>query len=241
MSKLRLMVCPHDTASNPERWYLFAQHLSQALEAEVRFEPAVDFKGFHERLDEADIVYASPKDVINRLLPRGYAPVARPAEIYDEVVFIAAPQVESPALSSLAGEPVATVLSMLPTNIGLSILRRNDVEPGELVDRDSWFSVINCVRRGTTRFGFLYKDTYDELSGLSKSMFKAFETSSERVAFHSLCAAGSLNGQRERLSLAVAGMHQDPRARTVLDKLGIRQWLAVTEEEMAAVRRIVEM
>lgn len=43
MSKLTLMVCPHDTAKKPERWFRFVQYLNHHLTVGVHLEISLDF------------------------------------------------------------------------------------------------------------------------------------------------------------------------------------------------------
>jgi ABC-type phosphate/phosphonate transport system substrate-binding protein len=56
MSALELMVCPHDTAKEPDRWFRFAQYLSQRLGTPVNFSVALDFDEFHQRMAYTDIL-----------------------------------------------------------------------------------------------------------------------------------------------------------------------------------------
>ncbi len=239
MAKLRMMVCPHDTAKSPEKWYLFAQHLSQRLGAEVGFDQAMDFADFHRRLSDTDLAYANPKDTVRLAAESGYQPVARPEGRYDEVVFFAHPDVEAPGFASLSGERVATVESMLPTNIALHILARENIQPAELLNRDSWLSVINAVRKQETRFGFLYKDTYDDLTGLAKGMINAFAVSEERLAFHSIVVAPGATEHRKALGQALLAMGAEAKGREILDKLGFPAWLAVSPDEFQGLQRLV--
>ncbi len=90
MNKLSLMVCPHDTAKRPERWFAFAQYLARKLEEpRVVFSPSLGFEDFHQRMASADLIYANPQDTHHLCRERGYQPIARAANLFDEVVIIA--------------------------------------------------------------------------------------------------------------------------------------------------------
>lgn len=239
MSKLKLMVCPHDTAKNPEKWFLFAQHISLKLRVELSFDIATDFKSFHKNFQSADIIYANPRDTLKLIDDMGYTSLVRPDGIYDEVVFIASNEVSNPTLPSLQGENVATVMSMLPTNIALHLLQKESVTPGHLVDKDSWLSVMNSVRTREVDYGFVYKDTYDDLSDLSKSLFNMFEVSEENLAFHSVSVSPGSIDMRDDLTELLLGMDGFDDGRDVLDRLAFKRWVAVTKAEIEVVRDVV--
>ncbi len=240
MSKLRLMVCPHDTAKDPEKWYLFAQYVSLGLNLEVAFDIAMDFNAFHDKMQEADIIYANPRDTLRLTEEMGFSSLVRPDNRYDEVVFIANNDVDEPQLGDLHGETIATVKSMLPTNIALHLLKKESVEPDGLRDKNSWLSVINCVRRKETNFGFVYKDTYDDLSNLSKIMINTFHVSHEQLAFHSVNIGPQSNGMSDDLKTLLLDMEANPKGAEVLAKLGVPKWLPVTKPEIQGVRKVVD-
>ncbi len=239
MSKLKLMVCPHDTARNPEKWFIFAQHISLKLRVELSFDIATDFKNFHEKFHEADIIYANPRDTLKLIDDNGYTSLARPDGVYDEVVFIAGNDIEKPSLKSLRGERIATVLSMLPTNIALHLLKKQSVKPGKLLDKDSWLSVMNSVRTSEVNYGFVYKDTYDDLSDLSKSLFSMFHVSRENLAFHSICISPKSADLTDSLTELLTGMDDFDEGREVLKDLAFTRWVSVTEPELQTVRDVV--
>jgi phosphonate transport system substrate-binding protein len=227
MGKLTLLVCPHDTAKDPEKWYLFAQYLSLALHQEIHFDLHLDFQSFHQNLEKAHIVYANPKDNLRLIKNLGFLPLVRPDGLYDEAVFIAHDRLHNPTLESLDGEKIATVPHTTPADIGISILKRHAVQPSEWVERASWLGVINSVRKGQVPFGLVYKDAYDDLSDLSKSLVNAFFLSKERTAFHSISISPQLHDQKDQLLAILLTMATEERGREVLASLQIGKWLAL--------------
>jgi hypothetical protein len=125
MSKLNLLVCPHDTAKNPERWFRFVQYLNHKLtaisEVQLHFDLSIDFNDFHGKMDKADLVYANPADTA-KFLEKNFVSLVRPSNLYDEVVFISSSDHSVLNLSSLNGIPVASVATMLATKVGLIAL-----------------------------------------------------------------------------------------------------------------------
>ncbi len=239
MSILRLMVCPHDTASNPDRWYLFLQYLARRLNVQLGFEVSLDFADFHANLGQADLVYANPNDTV-MLLDQGYELVARPANVFDEVVFVASLAIDTPTLESIAGKPLLSVRCMLPTNIALHILKERGIEPAGVIDCESWLSVVGSLWRNEGEFGIVYKDTYNELSGQGKSMVNAFETSNQQVAFHSLVVGREALPLRDDIRRAVLDMHTDDQGKEVLQALHFSQWVAVDADAITQIRHIID-
>ena len=72
MDKIDLVVCPHDTARNPERWFLFAQHLGKLCDKIISFKSSIDFKEFHEKVLSAKGKYLvlEDKDGIKVIIDR---------------------------------------------------------------------------------------------------------------------------------------------------------------------------
>lgn len=234
------MVCPHDTAKNPEKWYLFAQHMSRELEMQIHFSQSLDFKNFHDNLEAADIVYANPMDTIKLVDKMGFISVARPEGIHDEVVFIANNEVEEPTLQALHGKNLATVKSMLATYVGLMVLDNEKIELAEILDRDSWLSVINTVRRRVSDFGFLYKDTYEGLTNLSRSTFNAFFTTDEKIVFHSITLNKKGAERKQDFETLLLEMHHNERGKAIMEQLKVNRWLPVQHDELEMTRQIIK-
>lgn len=240
MSQITLMVCPHDTARGPEGWYRLAQYITQKLEIGVHFELSMDFEDFHAGLSAATMVYGNPTDSFKLIQEQGYIPLVRPAGLYDEVVLVANTDVANPTIESLQGESIATVKQLLPTKIALRMLERHSVTPGDLLDCESWLSVIRSVWQGDARYGIVYKDTYDELSEQGKGMVNMVAISDEQVAFHCLNIAPSLAAHQGDIEAIFLHMDTDPTGGEVLQELQhISKWVAVTTADCDKMKEIV--
>jgi ABC-type phosphate/phosphonate transport system substrate-binding protein len=239
MDTLHLMVCPHDTANNPDRWYRFTQYLSRHLGTPIHFDVALDFADFHTNLNQADIVYANPSDTLLLIEQHNFVPLVRPANLYDEVVFVANNDVANPTLESLHNAPVASVTSMLATRIGLRFLKNHGIEPAEILDHDSWLSVIGSLWRQETSYGIVYKDTYDELSEQGKGMVNAFASSNEGVAFHSIVIGRNAQTREDDLRRMFLSMGNDEQGKELLHDLRITEWISSTQAEIQTIKQIL--
>ena len=236
--KHTMLVCPHDTAKNPGRWYFLTQYAAMQgypLHLEISF----DFAEFHEQLIDADIVYANPQDAAQLVNDRGFVPIARPIGIYDEVIFIANHKIADPSLMSLDGQALATVTSMLVTGIGLSVLAREGVQPSEIKSTDTWLMVLDLVRTGQVDYGFMYKDTYEGLSEDNRKSVNAFYVSAEQQAFHSICIDSATVTHKEQWQQALLSMHMNADGKMALEELGIEKWVPVLEDEFDGIQKLV--
>lgn len=238
MQKINMMVCPHDTSRNPERWFFFSQYLSARLEPGVLFQVSLDFKEFHANLKSGQIIYANPRDSLKLAENEGYTALVRPESLFDEVVVIANDKVEAPSLERLAEHEAVSVNSMLPTNLALYALSQRSIQPKAVVNRDSWLSVMNAVVRGDFPYGFVYDDFYRSLTNLGKRTVQAFFISAERMASHILMVSPSLHDRIGSLRELLLGMHEDTKGAEVLLGLGFPRWSRVDESALHSVRKL---
>jgi ABC-type phosphate/phosphonate transport system substrate-binding protein len=240
MSNLNLMVCPHDTANNPDRWFMFMQYLAKALDTHINFDISLDFSDFHEHLGTADIVYANPTDTLKLVEQHGFTSLVRPSNLHDEVVFVANVDVANPELPTLQGQDIVSVKNMLPTKLGLHLLKARSIEPASIVDSETWTSVIGTIWRGEAQFGMVYKDTYDELSEQGKSMVNAFYSSDERSTFHTLVIGRNALDKKDALQEILLAMHTNDDGKNVLHELHMEQWVVTTKDDLAVIKHIQE-
>jgi phosphonate transport system substrate-binding protein len=171
---------------------------------------------------------------------KGFVPLVRPADVYDEVVFVANHTIENPTLEAIQGNEIASVTSLLPTKIALHILKERSVAPSGVVDRESWLSVMGSIWRDEVNFGVIYKDTYDELSEQGRSMAKSFFTSDEKVAFHSMVLGPKLAGHQAEMQQLLLGMDADEKGKEVLQELRLTKWLGIEQSQLDTMKQIIE-
>lgn len=226
-----LMVCPHDTSQNPDKWLYFAQFLSLNSPVRVHLEMCFDFQEFHETFLQADIVYANPNDAIDFIERAGGRVLARPADIYDELVVVS-PADQPANINDLAGAEIFSVQKMMVTGMGLRALAQKNIQPSGIRNVSSWLGVVTALREGQGRYGFLYKDTYEMLSALNKANLHVISRSQEKLLFHSLLIRPSLdNDTVTTLQKVLLNMDQTPEGQAVLKDLGFTKWLPVHPAE----------
>ncbi len=245
MKTLRMMVCPHDSASHPERWFELAQYLSRGLhDARVVFEPSLGFDDFHRDMGEADLLYANPQDTFDLHLRDGFLLLARASNLFDEVVIVAngrASEARSgQPLEALKGRPVATVPSMLPTRLALEHLAKVGITPGRILAKDSWLAVMNAVVREEAPFGFVYRDFFAGLRGLSRRMVRLLDQTGDGSIHHSFVLNPCQRDYRDAIAEMLLGMGETAPGRSVLEALGMRSLVAVDQTIISNVGRLVD-
>jgi ABC-type phosphate/phosphonate transport system substrate-binding protein len=232
MNKLRFLVCPHDAAGNPERWYLFAQLLSKETGHQLAFEPCLDFREFHEKLSAADIVYANPQDSLKLYKNNSWIPLVRPADIYDEVVVISNTALGEMSLKDISGHTIASVTSMMPTYLAVEYINSLSVYPADVENRDSWMSVVKAVYEGKVDFGFLYKDFHDGLNPLTRSTYNVIDVTSEKRIHHMFILNPRHRDQVDSITEVFLDLHERSGASEVMNELNMKQFLPVESTTM---------
>lgn len=238
MDELTLAVCPHDTVRSSEGWYGMVQYLSGHLGMSLHFNLSLDFADFHSRFETADLVYANPADSLRLVDGKGYTPLVRPTDLYDQAVLVANVELGAPQLGDLAGAEIAGVAKMLPTRLGLRMLALQGIRPGALRGCDSWLGVVRAVWNGDAPFGIVYKDAYDELSPQGRAMVQVVASTDEPCAFHSLCGAPRLGAAAGDLVAALLAMSETAKGREVLGDLHFAGWTAISSADLDCVRKV---
>lgn len=239
MESVTMVVCPHDSVRNTEGWHRLSQYLAGYIGLELHCALALDFTDFYGRYAEADLVYASPGDALTLIDQYGFAPLVRPTDTYDEALIITSLDVPAQTVEALDGSALAAIEGSLPTRLALRMLQSRGIVPGPLVGRDSWLSVVRAVWGGEAPFGILYQDAYDALSPQGKAMVQVVTATSERCAFHVLCAAPGLGANAGAFADTLVAMAGDAAGRDVLADMHLVGWRPVSPDELAVLRSLL--
>ncbi|HFC29555.1 MAG TPA: hypothetical protein ENJ44_00765, partial [Oceanospirillales bacterium] len=141
MKSMTLMVCPHDTAGNPIKWFQFAQYLTKYCEISTKYYKCLDFVEFHTKMSEADLVYANPQDSLELLLKYNFVPVVHSSNLYDEIVFIANNDANSDSLDVFNEAECLSCNGMMVTRVGIKGLLEKGIKPAKIYSKDNWMAV----------------------------------------------------------------------------------------------------
>ncbi|TQV62052.1 MAG: phosphate/phosphite/phosphonate ABC transporter substrate-binding protein [Halothiobacillaceae bacterium] len=237
MSRMQLMVCPHDTARNPERWFLFAQYLSHHLGDPVHFEQSLDFAEFQAGMAGADLVYANPQHALKLTDEHGYIPLARAGNLYDEAVLVTCAECDAQA-ADFHHAPIATVPSMLVTQVALQSLHRQGIDPEGLRPAANWMGVVQALYKGEARFGILYKDFYEGMSRLSRQQVRVVGETSERSVYHCFMLAPRHADRAEAVRRVLLEMAGESKGAEIMASLLMERMVAVAPGDLEAIRAL---
>jgi phosphonate transport system substrate-binding protein len=227
------MVCPHDTASNPDKWFQLAQYLSKQLSKGVQFSQSIDFAEYHQKLTEGALIYANPQDSLKLIKEHGYIPIVRPSNIFDEIVFIAGLQNDNPSLEDINGDEVISVNSMMVTRVGIAYLFENNISPSIVYSQSSWMAVVKNIFREKYKFGMVYKDFYDGLNKLTKKGFTTLGQTSDGTVHHSILIASEFKDMVQEIQTCLVNMFENnDRGQKILHELGFDRFVAINVDNV---------
>lgn len=139
----------------------------------------------------ADVVYANPFDASDLIRHRGYVPLVRPVQRFDEMVIASAAQSGLAALESLQpGCRIAVTENRDVRLIGLRLLEPADLDESmiEWVLVDSYQAVARKVIKGEVDAGFFLADAFASLTRLTRSQMQVLVESAIHDISHVLLA-----------------------------------------------------
>ena len=241
MSSMNLMVCPHDTAGDPIKWFGFALYLTKYCNTSTKYYKCLDFVEFHTKMSEADIVYANPQDSLELLEKHDFVPIVHSTNLFDEIVFIANNDVDSDSLEVLNGSDCISCNGMMVTRVGIKGLLDKGIKPNKIYSKDNWMAVVKAVSQGEMPYGFVYKDFYDGLNKLSKSMVTKIGETNERSIFHSVFISKDHLDKKEALTQILTQAHKDEKGKETLSSVNVEKFITVTKEEVSGFKSLLDL
>ena len=227
---IKFMVCPHDTASNPDKWFHLAQYISRHLTESVHFHKCLDFGEFHEQLTEGGLIYANPQDSLHLIKEHNYEPLVRATNLSDEIVFIASEKIDTPQLSDFNNSQVVSVNSMMVTRVGVKYLFDNQITPDKITSKDNWMSVVKGIYRSEDDYAMLYKDFYEGLNSLTKSGLQFIDKTQDGTIHHNLLIAPEFASLSQEVQQLLLKMGDD--GQKILADLDVEKFVSVSKEDI---------
>lgn len=241
MTSMTMMVCPHDTAGDPIKWFQFAQYLTKYCKASTKYYKCLDFVEFHQKMSEADLVYANPQDSLELLEKFNYVPLVHSTNLYDEIVFIANNDVDNDSLSVLNDSECLSCNGMMVTRIGIKGLIEQGIKPKKIYSKDNWMAVVKAVSQGEKPYGFVYKDFYDGLNKLSQSMVTKIGETSEKSIFHSVFIKSEHVERAQAVTEILLEAHTKVKGSETLNAVNVEKFIPVTKEEVLSFKSLLDL
>jgi len=216
-------------------WFIFNTWLQRRLEAAIHLELYDDFA--RQRADIAagkiDLIYANPYDAALLVREKGFVPVARPRDKADEAI------IAVPAASAVQhvedlrpGARIASTDDPDVRTMGMIMIEPADLSAANTaaVACGNYVLVAKALLTGTADAGFFLKQSFEELSEVTRRQLRQIVESHIYVVHHALMAGPRLAPRRDEIRDALLGMDQDAKGRDILANLGLAGWDEFDEE-----------
>ncbi|MFK5985265.1 MAG: PhnD/SsuA/transferrin family substrate-binding protein [Pseudomonadota bacterium] len=239
MEHMIFMVCPHDTAKDPDKWFHFASYLSQNFHISIKYCPCLDFIEFHDKMMDADIIYANPQDSLALVEKFNYIPLVHSSNLYDEIVYIANNEVQNSSLEDIHSHQCVSCNSMMVTRVGVKCLEEKQIQPSKIISKNGWLPVVTSVYKGESPYGFVYKDFYDGLNKLSKSLVVKLGETGGKSIFHSILIHKKHQNKIKEITQLLLDTHLNENGKNILNRVNIEKFVLTSKEEINQFKELL--
>lgn len=234
-------VCPHDTAKNQVGWFTFNTYLQRKLGVRMHFEPQDNI------MDERAAVLASPHHLVYAnpfsaccFADQGYIPVARPAGLSDETILVTQTGFDLGA----AARPVkiaSASAQLIIHPLGLTLLPVLGLADGDVAFEfcGNHMNAIKAVINGSAQMGFVFNETWNGLSGNTRSTLKVVAETKDGAAFHCFMVGPEWQDKAAAVQETLCAMAADPGGKSILDELGLQGLEAVDGKTLDGLRSLI--
>jgi phosphonate transport system substrate-binding protein len=238
----QLSVCPHDTAKNLAGWYLLNTYLQRRLVCNIHFNLQENFIVEREAVLTGGhhLVYANPYSAMEFAEKLGFIPVARPIGVFDETVLVIRKGTKP---LELATPNVSTATKGLIVHaLGCMELRKLGKDPNacEFIISGNHMKAAQAVIKGDADIGFVFNETWQGMSAVSKESLEVIAESREGNAFHCFCICPEWADRKSDLLKVLIGMQQDTNSGArILEDLKFKGFEPVPDNTIALLEKIV--
>jgi ABC-type phosphate/phosphonate transport system substrate-binding protein len=211
--------CPHDVILDPEKWTAFAKYVQKKSGHEFEFKRFESFDIFAQNFDSFNFVYAHPLHAVQLGREKGYLPLAKYTETYDEAVVISRKTETGSDVQKIAGRSVACIHGS-PSHAALLIdLHKAGHElEFEEIHRDAYPKVLMSVGIGEADFGVILKSVWDDMLTM-KERVRVHCTTSSHSLVHVFMLSPRLESELEKFRSMLTSMTNDEEGREILGRL----------------------
>ena len=229
-------VSPDFSPDHLSGWFYFNTWLQRQLGTDIHLELYDNFETQREdiRNGKVDLIYANPFDASMLVREMGFKALVSPAGRRDEAVIVTRADSDLASVEDLKpGVKVAATSDPDVHMIGMIMLEPADLdkESVEAKELDSYILIAKSVLRGESDIGFFLKQSFDELSDLTKKQLKVLVSSQISVVHHALLIGPSLQDRSDEILDKLVNMAADEKGAGVLENMDIRGWDRMSEEQ----------
>jgi ABC-type phosphate/phosphonate transport system substrate-binding protein len=233
--------CPHDVILDPEKWTAFTRYIQNKTSLDFNFKRFESFDTFAQNFDSFSFVYAHPLHAVQLAQEKGYLPVAKYTETYDEAVVITRNTVTASGIQQIEGKTVACIHGS-PSHAALLIDlhcagKKVDFEE---VHKDAYPKVLMAVNIGESDFGVILKSVWDDMLTM-KERARVHYTTSSRSLVHVFMLSPKLQNDLEKLQSVLTSMQQDPMGKEVLARLKAPSISSFSEADLKQLKNNLDV
>ena len=237
------VVAPDYLPEHFSNWYLLSNHLQRETGLAIRLHlpsAATEIQVLADA-NKMAMLYANAFDAAALIKDKGYLPLVRLKDKYDEATVAVAAE---SAYQNLADLPPDMLVKAGPNRdircLGLRLLAEAGLEQGKLrIEEAATFSqVASELIKNNAQAGFFMADSFAHMSKHTIEQLRVLQTSKFESITHVTVLHPDWAGQQESLRQAFVGMADKPVGQTILEALDMPAGFSALRE--GEVEQMVE-
>ncbi len=225
-------VCPHDVILDPEKWQAFVEYLYTKGAFSGGFERHTSFSVFAENFSRFHLVYAHPLHAVELVMERGFTPIARYGDVYDEAVVITQ---NSDAKFSFenAAKGSTAFINGSPSHAAFLIEASDKKIPitYDPVLKDNYQDILMDVALAVAEYGVILKSVWDDML-VMKDRVTPFYTTSTKKLVHGFAVSPELKESAPSIEQALLHMHEDEVGQAILNRLQCKNMVSFNQKDV---------
>ncbi|MBH5329842.1 PhnD/SsuA/transferrin family substrate-binding protein [Eikenella sp. S3360] len=231
------VVAPDYLPDHFSNWYLLSSYLQRETELLIHLQlpsAAAEIQELAEAGKMA-MLYANAFDAVALMKDKGYLPLARLKDKFDEAVVAVSAESEYQKLADL---PADALVKTGPNPdihcLGLRLLKEAGLDADKLkIEETATFSqAASALIKGGAQVGFFVADTYAHMSKRTLEQLRVLQESKFEAVTHMVVLHPDFAEQQETLQQAFVDMAGKPAGQAALESLDLPAgFAALTQEE----------
>lgn len=234
---LHIAIAPDFAPSRYAGWYFFATMLQKQAEMQLKLHLPTTAEEQSELIEsgQADFIYANPYDSAELIREKGYRAVARPVDVYDEMVIVTQHNSEIKKIEDIPRNAQVSLAANKDIEmIGLRLLEPANVDASTLRFQyaPTFPAVVRALCSDQAAVGFLLADAFESMSAATQAKLRVLRRSDIQDIHHAMLAHSRVDkaaGLKFLKGLLSAG--KTKRGRAWLTELGIPDGFAIMLKE----------
>lgn len=233
---LNFLIAPDYLPPHFGAWYLVNSFVQKRTKLHIRMNMPSSHTEMVHLLNNRrmDLIYANPFDASQLIQKRGYVPLLKPVDKYDEMVVVCRDDAPYFTLHDVPeGSRIALADNRDVYYIGMRLLEGYELNESntERVIQSSQASVLSAVYHQKAELGFLLADVYHNLSELGESQIRPLMRSRIRDINHIVLLHPDCLSHADKISETFIDMVNHEPQQELLSELGMPKGFAKLDDQ----------